>query len=95
MSLIGDLSVWIHYTRKLGKPGLGSDEWDDSRGAKSHAVRFGGRTLCGHDVGTIREGWARDEYARSADVSVVDCRGCRRSLESGQGVGGDRYARGW
>lgn len=73
-------TVYNRYSRKLGKPGLGSDQWNTDSGT-SHAVEAG-MTLCGVLVGTIRNGWDRAVYARSADAAFVDCRRCRRTLEA-------------
>lgn len=72
-------TVWNRYSRMLGKPGLGSEQWDTDSGT-SHAVEVG-VTLCGVSVGSIRNGWELSTYARAASGEFVDCRRCRRSLE--------------
>ena len=76
-----EATVWNHWNRLLGPPGT-SDDWDTDSGT-SHAVHFGGRTFCGVDVGTIRDGWERNDWARSVDAAFVDCRRCRRVIEGG------------
>lgn len=73
------VAVYDKFTRKLGKPGLGSDQYDTDHGV-SHAVSCG-RTLCGVTPGMERDGWFRNLHARYADASTVSCRRCRRSME--------------
>jgi hypothetical protein len=90
--LLDDLVVYDKFTRKLGKPGLGSDQYDTDSGV-SHAVEMG-RTLCGVAPGLERDGWFRNQYARSADASTVSCRRCRRSLSRRQFLRGTLSGRG-
>lgn len=72
-------TVWNRYNRMLGKPGLGSEQWDTDSGT-THAVEAG-VTLCGVQVGGIRLGWELNTWARTATEEFVECLRCRRSLE--------------
>jgi hypothetical protein len=68
--------IYDKCRRKLGKPGLGSDEWSEED-VVAHAV-IGDRTVCGVTVGSERRGWFRNFHATSA--VHVTCRRCKGGL---------------
>jgi hypothetical protein len=66
-------SVWEKCRYKLGRPGMGSDQWSDED-VIAHGAEHG-YTLCGLRVGTWEQGWI-EGYRRQE----VTCKNCLRRI---------------
>jgi hypothetical protein len=61
----------------------------------THAAYLG-ETLCGWPVGSAKDGWEENQYARNhVDAAFVTCRRCRQTLESEAYLKAQARREGW
>ena len=58
------------YRRMVGR---GMEQWDTDSGV-THASEYGGVTLCGRQIGNIKQGWEVSDWGyRESSVSCAHC----------------------